>query len=500
MGNRLKPDQLPGWEDCISIANRPWYFSYAPRGKEWFSQLKKFIQSNELDLEEIKQAVKENRVRPSLIYQIENDIDDPAKLPENILKQDLAFKPIEFAVSTQRLRQLRAMNAGNWGKFLFSIYSRLPNKIREGQARPKIMYFLRKARGALVKAASVEKRESPQTFSGHNQNIPPYYDLVFLLKRKSTDRGFERICSLIGKNLNGRWCIGAGTMGLPPRSKAYYFQDAAHFLQCIETYPDLRSIPLGIFWDNIKSREWLEKDNIIEKLNIFATAVFFRNSQESKRLIQLGLNPSKAQVLLGSADPDFFIPHTRTGQGKIGFCGSFHPRRLPEKIIQIAKAMPHRQFLLLSPRRPDNEKFKDRWTQYSHFKDLTALPNLTYVEAPYTEYPKHYAQMDVFISVSEVEGGPLSLLEAMMCNIVPVASHTGFAPDLIQHGKNGFLFDPHAPVSEITSLIDQAYSFQPHVRNTVEHLSWKNAASFIQKNLHATEKELSIHSASLSKA
>ena len=37
----------------------------------------------------------------------------------------------------------------------------------------------------------------------------------------------------------------------------------------------------------------------------------------------------------------------------------------------------------------------------------------------------------------------------MMSNCVPVASKTGFCPDIINHGQNGFLFDINAGYKEV---------------------------------------------------
>ena len=54
-------------------------------------------------------------------------------------------------------------------------------------------------------------------------------------------------------------------------------------------------------------------------------------------------------------------------------------------------------------------------------------------------YPDLYSKMDVFVSPSILEGGPVPILESMMSNCVPVASKTGFCPDIINHGQNGFL-------------------------------------------------------------
>jgi UDP-glucose:(heptosyl)LPS alpha-1,3-glucosyltransferase len=51
------------------------------------------------------------------------------------------------------------------------------------------------------------------------------------------------------------------------------------------------------------------------------------------------------------------------------------------------------------------------------------------------------AGADVFVLASSYEVTPLVLLEAMAAGVVPVSTPVGAAPDIIQHGVNGFLVE-----------------------------------------------------------
>jgi L-malate glycosyltransferase len=48
-------------------------------------------------------------------------------------------------------------------------------------------------------------------------------------------------------------------------------------------------------------------------------------------------------------------------------------------------------------------------------------------------------RMHVLHLPSEMEGFGLAALEAMACGVAPVATRTGGVPDLISHGKDGFM-------------------------------------------------------------
>jgi glycosyltransferase involved in cell wall biosynthesis len=59
---------------------------------------------------------------------------------------------------------------------------------------------------------------------------------------------------------------------------------------------------------------------------------------------------------------------------------------------------------------------------------------------------------DVFVFPTEYEGFSLALVEALACAMPVVVTAVGAAPDLIQHGQNGFLFPPKDPVAMLEAL------------------------------------------------
>jgi glycosyltransferase involved in cell wall biosynthesis len=105
------------------------------------------------------------------------------------------------------------------------------------------------------------------------------------------------------------------------------------------------------------------------------------------------------------------------------------------------------------------------------------------MNVPYEQYPSIYRDMDVFVSVSRLEGGPIPLVEAMMSNVTPVVSNTGFASDIIEHGKNGFIFSTDATASEVAHLVRRALTQQCPTRTTVENLNWKSLSATIWQDM-----------------
>lgn len=298
---------------------------------------------------------------------------------------------------------------------------------------------------------------------------PGEYDLVFVIYAPNRGWILEAISREIAAYFPGKYHFHYSLENLPP-AKAYFFAHYSLFPDALDKNPHLKTAK-SLIWYTHPKDIGVSNEKLIAALNQ-ATYVICTCSEFERLLISQGLNQQKATHILGGADPEIFQPHVRS-MDTVGFCSAYYPRKSPDKIFQIIKAMPHRQFILIGR----------NWNEYERFSELSQLPNLSYVEIPYAEYPNYYAQMDVFVSVAQLEGGPIPLIESMMCNVVPVASRTGFAPDIIKDGENGFLFNVDAPVEEICELIEKAFLIQSDIRATVEHLSWKNFSLAVQNLL-----------------
>ena len=301
--------------------------------------------------------------------------------------------------------------------------------------------------------------------------MPPIkeFDLVFVCP----DRGwiFEKICRQIANYYGGHFCFHWERTQLPP-SKAYFF---VHYADMVVALKDNASIldkrifvwythPSNYF--NISDEEFFDAFNKIDRV-ICACSMYMR-WLESK-----GVGKGKLAFVLGGADPNIFKPHDRSGKA-VGFSMRFYPRKNPALVLALVKAMPHRNFILIGK----------KWEEWEKFEELKALSNFRYLDIPYSQYPRYYNEIDVFVTPSSLEGGPISLLEAMMCNAVPVACRTGFAPDIIHSGENGFIFEPESSVEEISHLIEMAYTLRADVRATIKCLTWESYARSVINIIH----------------
>jgi glycosyltransferase involved in cell wall biosynthesis len=293
----------------------------------------------------------------------------------------------------------------------------------------------------------------------------PVPGTVFILDPAWRGWILEAICREVAERLPGDHRFHYSTSGVPPASS--YF--IAHQNLVAPVLSNNAGVWRGrrVAWYTHPSEIFISQAQHIYALNQLH-GVMFQCSLFRDQLVRDGVAPQQTDVLYGGADRSRFLPHTRGG-GVVGLSMAYYPRKNPDRLLELVS--------LLAPRRV--KLIGRNWAEYPQFARLMALPNFTYVEAPYDDYPRHYAEMDVFVSLAQLEGGPIPLIEAMMCNVVPVASRTGIAPDLIRHGVNGFVFDVDAPAGTIAGLVERAFQSRADIHATVSHLTWDRFAERI---------------------
>jgi len=299
------------------------------------------------------------------------------------------------------------------------------------------------------------------------RNADDTVDWAFVVHEKARGWILDAICREIGSRQPGSWEV-VYYPDRGPDAKTYFFSHHSLF----ETFLDREDDKVG----DAKILVWythprVETPTSVANLLVAferATKVIFTCESNRRIWLERGLAEEKTVVILGAADPNFFRYHQR-GNGVVGLSSSFYERKNPDTLLEVMRLLPHRDFLLLGR----------NWNRYALFEEMKALPNFTYNTAPYREYGDIYSTFDVFLSMSRLEGGPIPLIEAMMSNAVPVASRTGFAPDIIRHGQNGFIFDLDASPETIAEMIEAAFDLPGNIRAGVQDLTWENLSARI---------------------
>jgi len=255
-----------------------------------------------------------------------------------------------------------------------------------------------------------------------------------------------------------------------PDSDGYFFVFHQYFYRAMRHNPKILNRKNIVMFTHPNWTFSFSESHVIWCLNK-ADKVICLNSKVQKKLIAAGLDAKKTALIHIASDPDFFYTHERE-TGAVGFCSAFGERKNPEMVYQLVKNMPGRKFYLIGR----------YWENYERYDEMKNMANFTYYNnESYDTYPDLYNNIDIFISPSTLEGGPVPVLEAMLSNCFPIASKTGFCPDIILDGNNGFLFDVDADYSEVIRLIKLADSKTIDVRQTALEHSWKNCSQKIDR-------------------
>ena len=81
-----------------------------------------------------------------------------------------------------------------------------------------------------------------------------------------------------------------------------------------------------------------------------------------------------------------------------------------------------------------------------------------------------------FLSLSDLEGGPIPLMEAMYLNLIPIATDTGFARDIIQNHVNGIILKVKPEIHEVLNAFSQIDNLKEEPKSSVSQFTWSRLA------------------------
>ena len=187
-----------------------------------------------------------------------------------------------------------------------------------------------------------------------------------------------------------------------------------------------------------------------------STSIIMAADPGKHRIIESGSLNTKLLETLGLSSK----------RNNVGFClrywekSTYQSRKSYDKLVQVINELSSTGIpcIILGP-------------GWEKAKDLSKKAKIIYTE--YKNYEHIYNTMKIYASVSINEGGPLPLLESMMCGATPVATSTGFSPELMQKVCPSNILPCMASSTEIVQKIISCYHDQID-----EHLVSMHAQKF----------------------
>ena len=125
------------------------------------------------------------------------------------------------------------------------------------------------------------------------------------------------------------------------------------------------------------------------------------------------------------------------------------------------------------------------WEKFLNDNNLDKNPNIEYQFFDKASRNLAMSKSTLFLSLSKLEGGPIPLIESMRMGVVPVATDTGFARDMIISGKNGVVI-PNPPTAEqVHQAILAALLVTDSPQESVEHLTWDRLSKIVMNDANA---------------
>lgn len=246
-----------------------------------------------------------------------------------------------------------------------------------------------------------------------------------------------------------------------PKHGSYFFSYFSIFESYMKKNPD-RYIGKSIVFYPHREDEIGSLEHQVEILNQ-CFAVYFMCSLNADELVAHGLDKSKVRLVYFAVDIDCIIVNGITRDMKtIVLASRYGPRKGLALLPDLISEMPDWNFIALGR----------NWEEFIGLTGLSSLSNFSY-----TPFNKHtraemFSRAGIFLSLSNLEGGPVPLIEAMSLNLVPIATDTGFARDLISDKENGFLLSQSPTVNEVKKAIVNTSSIRQKSSLAVKHLTW----------------------------
>ena len=137
----------------------------------------------------------------------------------------------------------------------------------------------------------------------------------------------------------------------------------------------------------------------------------------------------------------------------IGSAGRLFPVKDYLLMVDIAKDLCARRdnvHFVLAGDGPDREKILLKIQEYDINDRFELLGHLDDMEV-------FYSKIDIYLNTSHHEGLPMTIIEAMAHSIPVVAPHVGGFPEIVEHGKTGWLVKNRS-VAEFVRVIGCALS------------------------------------------
>jgi glycosyltransferase involved in cell wall biosynthesis len=173
--------------------------------------------------------------------------------------------------------------------------------------------------------------------------------------------------------------------------------------------------------------------------------MLFNNSSKIQ-LLERGITEDKMKVVYGAVDRNIFFPTKSVNEIKLFsmskpyvlISGDNKSRKSPELIFEVIGLMPELDFII-------------HGNGWNTFNGVKTYNNLKIFEFKFENQPSLIRNAHVYLTVSNLEGGPYPTLEALASGTPVVATDTGWNRELINEKKGAGMVLPINPAPKLVA-------------------------------------------------
>lgn len=207
---------------------------------------------------------------------------------------------------------------------------------------------------------------------------------------------------------------------------------------------------------------------------------------EEPYLEKLGIGKDKIKYIPNGIPEEFFTQKKAKENRKILFLGRIAPIKSIETLIRAIPLIKDKKIKVEIVGPAEEEYLKVLTDLINDF----GLKERIEINPPVYELAEKIRKIDsaeIFVLPSKREAMPQALIEVMAREKIVIASNNLGAKDLIQHGKNGYLFKI-GDAEDLARKIDEALTTNPknmkiEAKKSVEKFRWNKIVKEIEKLL-----------------
>ncbi len=207
-----------------------------------------------------------------------------------------------------------------------------------------------------------------------------------------------------------------------------------------------------------------------------AYKTYFFCSADARQLMAHGLKEDKIEIAYCAVDNDC-VQDVREHKEKktVILASRFGPRKGLEVLPSVIESLRDFHFIALGR----------GWEDFILENKLNTAPNFEYHQFNKETRNRYFSRAGIFLSLSNLEGGPVPLIEAISMGCIPVATRTGFAEDLVVDKETGLLLPLKPRTSEIVSALQSATLLNS--KPVIGYLTWDRITQLMIRDKRAIE-------------